>query len=349
MPFGEIIIDWYHAHKRDLPWRRTTDPYKIWLSEILLQQTRVDQGLSYYLKFVKHYPTVKNLAQASEHEILKMWQGLGYYSRARNLHHAAKEIVSRFKGIFPTEYNDILSLKGVGTYTAAAIASFSYNKKYAVVDGNVYRVLSRFLGIELAVNAASSRKVFYEAAMQLMGDLPPAEFNQAMMEFGAIQCKPQSPDCSKCPLQNSCFAFSRGKVNSLPVKEKKLIVRKRYFNYLFIRNGNNIYMRKRTGNDIWKNMYDFPLIETPKRISEENLLQHGDLKKYLGKKKYSFSAASPIIKHQLTHQTIFARFFVIDTSTEIRMNDIQSLNRKAIQKLAVPRLIEKYLETSGHL
>jgi len=349
MPFGEIIIDWYHAHKRDLPWRKTKDPYKIWLSEILLQQTRVDQGLSYYLKLVKNYPTVKKLAQAGEHEILKMWQGLGYYSRARNLHHAAKEIEGRFKGKFPTEYDDILSLKGVGEYTAAAIASFSFNKKFAVIDGNVFRVLSRYLGIQLAVNAASSRKVFYDAAMELMGDLSPADFNQAMMEFGAIQCKPQNPHCGKCPLQNSCYAFSKGNVDFLPVKEKKLKVRKRYFNYLFIKNGQNIYMRKRTGNDIWKNMYDFPMIETSKKISIGNLLEHGELKKYFGRKKYNFSAASPFVKHQLTHQTIFARFFVIDTSSEIKIAEIKSLNKKDIQKLAVPRLIEKYLETSGHL
>jgi A/G-specific adenine glycosylase len=182
-----------------------------------------------------------------------------------------------------------------------------------------------------------------------MGGLPPADFNQAIMEFGAIQCKPQSPDCNTCPLQNSCFAFSKMKVNRLPVKEKKLTVRKRYFNYLFIRNGKGIYMHKRTGNDIWKNMYDFPLIETTKRISPRNLLQHGDLKKYFGKEKYSLADASSIIKHQLSHQTIFARFFIIDTSAEIKMNNIQSLNKKAIQKLAVPRLIEKYLATSGHL
>lgn len=349
MRFGEIITEWYYTHKRDLPWRKTTDPYKIWLSEVLLQQTRVDQGLGYYKKFVKQYPTVKKLARANEHDILKLWQGLGYYSRARNLHHAAKEIVSRFNGKFPSTYEDILSLKGVGEYTAAAIASFSFNKKYAVVDGNVYRVIARYLGIPLAINAAASRKVFYEAAMQLMENLSPGDFNQAIMEFGALQCKPQNPDCLKCPLQNSCFAYSNKKTNLLPVKEKKNTVRNRFFNYLIIRNGRQVYMRRRTGNDIWKNMYDFPLIETNRKISHANLLQHDELKKYFGRTKYSFSSASPFMKHQLSHQTIFARFFVIDTAMEIKTTGIRRMNKISIKKIAVPRLIEKYLATEGYL
>ena len=349
MPFGETIIEWYQSHKRDLPWRRTTDPYKIWLSEIILQQTRVDQGLSYYQKFVKQYPTVHKLASAREHDVLKLWQGLGYYSRARNLHHAAKDVVNRFNGKFPSVYDDILSLKGVGEYTAAAIASFSFNQIYAVVDGNVFRVLSRYLGISEAVNGSSARRIFYDAAMQLMGNLPSHDFNQAIMEFGALQCKPLSPDCNQCPLQNSCFAFANNKVNMLPVKEKKAGVRSRYFNYLFIRKGGHVYMRRRTGNDIWKNMYDFPLIETTKKISPKKILQHEEWKKYFNGKTCHISSTSNIIKHQLTHQTIFARFFVIDTTMELKQAGIRRLNKKNIQRLAVPRLIENFLKSSEHL
>jgi A/G-specific adenine glycosylase len=349
MPFGEIIIAWYNTHKRDLPWRKTSDPYKIWLSEIILQQTRVDQGLGYYHKFVKQYPTVQKLSSAHEDDVLKLWQGLGYYSRARNLHHAAKDVVKRFNGKFPSTYNDILSLKGVGEYTAAAIASFSFNQKYAVVDGNVFRVLARYLGISIPVNSSSARKIFYDAAMELMTDMPPHDFNQAIMEFGALQCKSVSPDCSQCPLQNSCFAYSQKKVDALPVKEKKITVRKRYFNYLFIRKGNHIYMRKRTGKDIWKNMYDFPLIETSKKISREKIIQHTDWKKIFSGKKYSLSLTSDIIKHQLTHQTIFARFFVISTTADIKHEGIRRMNKVDIHKLAVPRLIENFLKSGDHL
>ena len=349
MLFGDIILEWYNTHKRDLPWRKTSDPYKIWLSEIILQQTRVDQGLEYYHRFVKQYPDVKKLASASEQDILKLWQGLGYYSRARNLHHAAKDVMERFNGKFPSTYNEILSLKGVGEYTAAAIASFSFNQKYAVVDGNVFRVLSRYLGISIPVNSSSARKIFYDAAMELMDDSSPHDFNQAIMEFGALQCKPVSTNCNQCPLQNSCYAFSNKKVTQLPVKEKKAAVRKRYFNYLFIRKGRHIYMRLRTGNDIWKNMYDFPLIETSKKISPEKILKHDDWKKYFGEKNYSLSATSNIIKHQLSHQTIFARFFIIDTKTEIKEAGIYRMDKAGIQKLAVPRLIEKFLDSSGHL
>jgi A/G-specific adenine glycosylase len=349
MLFGEIIIDWYHSHKRDLPWRRTTEPYKIWLSEIILQQTRVDQGLSYYNRFVKEYPTIQKLARAREHDVLKLWQGLGYYSRARNLHHAAKDIVKRFNGKFPCTYDDLLSLKGVGDYTAAAIASFSFNGKYAVVDGNVYRVLARYLGISMPVNLSSARKVFTDAALELMDALPSNDFNQAIMEFGALQCKPQNPDCNKCPLQNSCFAFSHKKVNVLPRKEKKVVVRTRYFNYLVIRKGPHTFMRRRTGNDVWKNLYDFPLIETSKKISGKKLAEHGDWKKYFGGIKYNVDSSSDFIKHQLTHQTIFTRFIVIDTVSDIRIDGARRINKSGIQKLAVPRIIEKFLETYDHL
>jgi len=345
MSFGEIIIGWYHQNKRDLPWRLTSDPYKIWLSEIILQQTRVDQGLAYYNRFVTKYPNVKKLAAAHEDEVLKLWQGLGYYSRARNLHSAAKDIVKRFKGKFPSGYDEILSLKGIGSYTAAAIASFAFKKKYAVVDGNVFRVLSRYLGIKTPVNSPAAKKEFYSAAMELMENYSPHDFNQAIMEFGALQCKPQNPSCLKCPLSGSCFAYAEKSVQTLPVKGKKIKVRKRYFNYLCIHTGKNIYVRKRTGNDIWKNMYDFPLIETAKKISTGKLMQLEDWKKHFSKKNFHLMSESKTIKHQLTHQTIFARFLEIRTSSAIKAKGIAAISRESITTLAIPRLIENYLKS----
>ncbi|CAN5605910.1 A/G-specific adenine glycosylase [soil metagenome] len=344
MSFGEIIIGWYQKNKRDLPWRHTSDPYKIWLSEIILQQTRVDQGLDYYKRFISRYPTVKKLAAAHEDDVLKLWQGLGYYSRARNLHFASKDIVKRFKGKFPVEYEDILSLKGIGSYTAAAIASFAFKKKYAVVDGNVFRVLSRYLGIKTPVNSPSAKKEFYEASMQLMDDHASYDFNQAIMEFGALQCKPQNPLCASCPLAGPCYAFAKKNVHLLPVKGRKIKVRTRYFHYLYIHKGKNIYVRKRTGNDIWKNMYDFPLIETQKKITTDKLMQLAEWKNHFFKKNFLLLSESKTIKHQLTHQTIFARFFEIRTSSAIKTKGIQSIHHDNLSQLAIPRLIENYLK-----
>lgn len=346
MQFGEVIIGWYHKNKRDLPWRRTSDPYKIWLSEIILQQTRVDQGLAYYERFVSKYPKIKNLAAAKEDDILKLWQGLGYYSRARNLHHAAKDVMSRFKGKFPVEYDDIRSLKGIGDYTASAIASFAYHQKYAVVDGNVFRVLSRYLGISTPVNSVYAKKEFTDAALLLIGDHSPHDFNQAIMEFGALQCKPASPSCGSCPLNGSCFAFSKNTVGSLPVKGKKMVVRKRYFNYLCIHHGDRVELRKRTGKDIWKNLYDFPMIETGKRISTESLLQLEDWKKHFSKNKVHLFSESKTIKHQLSHQTIFAKFFGIRVSSAVSIDGSKPVKKKSLNKFAVPRLIENYLNSA---
>jgi len=227
--FPKTILSWYKKNKRDLPWRNTRDPYFIWLSEVILQQTRVEQGLSYYLRFVMAFPTVKKLASAKEEQVLKLWQGLGYYSRARNLHHAAKEIVKKHRGKFPDTYADIRALKGVGEYTAAAISSFAYNLPYATVDGNVFRLLSRYLGIKTPINTPKAKKEFTEAAQELMGNSSPHDFNQAMMEFGSRQCRPVNPDCENCPLNSSCVAFDKNLVKMLPVKNKSLKARPRYF------------------------------------------------------------------------------------------------------------------------
>jgi len=267
------IIPWYLANKRDLPWRNTQDPYKIWISEIILQQTRVEQGISYYHKLTTAFPTIKHLAQADEEIVLKNWQGLGYYSRARNLHFAAKQIVNDFNNKFPNNYNDIISLKGVGEYTAAAIASFAFQLPYAVLDGNVFRLLSRLMGIDTPINSTKAKKEFSELAQSLMNTKHPDLYNQAIMEFGSQVCKPKKPKCNECPLQSSCFAFSKNKIQLLPVKPKKNKQKVMYFNYFYFRYQDKTFIQKRSENDIWKNLYQFPLIENTKDFSTEEVLQ----------------------------------------------------------------------------
>jgi A/G-specific adenine glycosylase len=263
MDFTNSLQQWYLQNKRDLPWRKTVDPYKIWLSEIMLQQTRVAQGTPYFLSFIRAFPSVFDLAKANEDQVLKLWQGLGYYSRARNLHKTAQYVAHELSGIFPDNYNDLLKLKGVGEYTAAAIASFSYNEAVPVVDGNVFRVLSRYFNIETDIAAASAKKEFAALAFELMPKDNPALFNQAIMEFGALQCVPTSPNCGICIFNSSCAALQKKKVDLLPVKSKKLKVRNRFFNYLVVSDDNeNTLIQKRTAKGIWHNLYEFPLIET---------------------------------------------------------------------------------------
>jgi len=263
MDFTNSLTQWYLQNKRDLPWRKTVDPYKIWLSEIMLQQTRVAQGTPYFMSFVSAFPTVFDLAAANEEQVLKLWQGLGYYSRARNLHKTAQYVANELSGIFPDNYNDLLKLKGVGEYTAAAIASFSYNEAVPVVDGNVFRVLSRYYNIDTDIAAASAKKEFVALAFELMPKDSPALFNQAIMEFGALQCVPKSPNCGICVFNTSCAALQKKKVDQLPVKSKKLKVRNRFFNYLVVSDDNeNTIIQKRTAKGIWHNLYEFPLIET---------------------------------------------------------------------------------------
>lgn len=263
MNFHNLLIKWYLQNKRDLPWRNTTNPYHIWLSEIMLQQTRVAQGMPYFLSFTTAFPTVFDLANANEEQVLKLWQGLGYYSRARNLHKTAQYIATELNGIFPDNYKDLLQLKGVGEYTAAAIASFSYNEAVPVVDGNVFRVLSRYFDIETDIAQAYAKKEFAALAFELMPKDNPAIFNQAIMEFGALQCVPKSPNCQICVFSESCAALQKKKVDQLPVKSKKLKVRNRYFNYLMLSDAEEkTLIQKRTAKGIWHNLYEFPLIET---------------------------------------------------------------------------------------
>ena len=342
--FSDKIIEWYKNNKRDLPWRNTKDPYLIWLSEIILQQTRVDQGLPYYRRYVEYFPTVQHLAKAKEQKVLKLWQGLGYYSRARNLHAASKYILENFKGKFPEKHEDILKLKGVGEYTAAAIASFAYDQCYAVVDGNVYRVLSRVFGIKTPVDSTQGKKEFKDIAQELIDKKNPGIYNQAIMEFGAMWCKPQSPNCSNCCLNTMCVAYEKKIVDVLPVKEKKIKQRDRYFNYLVIHHNKKTHLKKRTGNDIWKNLYDFPLVESNKLLSEEVLFKSKEWISFFGKNKYTFKTVSKTYKHILSHQKIYARFFEIEIKTILKQKGLICVSASTIKKYAVPRLIDIYIE-----
>lgn len=306
--FAEALLTWYPRHRRDLPWRHTRDPYLIWLSEVILQQTRVRQGLPYYLTFSTTYPTVQALAAAPPDEVLRHWQGLGYYSRARNMHHTAQQVVAEFGGRFPDSYAGLLQLKGVGQYTAAAVASFAYDEKVAVLDGNVYRVLARVFGLHHDIAAPASRKQFQQLADQLIPAAQPAGFNQAIMEFGALQCTPAKPDCMFCPMQSRCFAFQHGLVAELPVKSKAKAARTRYFHYLVLRHADTVYLRKRGPKDIWEGLYDFALHETDTaELSGAGLLAAVE---QLGGRVATDRAAEPAVaaRHVLSHQKVEARF-----------------------------------------
>jgi A/G-specific adenine glycosylase len=348
MSFSSTITSWYLRHKRDLPWRNTSNPYFIWLSEVILQQTRVNQGLSYYYRFTESYPTVHHLANAPEDEVMKLWQGLGYYSRARNMHASAKEIVSR-GGQFPGSYAELIRLKGIGAYTASAIASFAYNEPVAVLDGNVYRVLSRFLGIGEPIDSTSGKKLFARTAEELLDRTQPALHNQAIMEFGALQCKPVSPDCSVCPLRGACVAAGSGTVDQLPVKARKAPVRPRYFNYLVIQDDGSVLLNKRSGKDIWANLYDFPLIESPGFLSREELVSSSEFQKLFNTGEYEVRRVSGDYVHQLSHQRLHARFWEISPKPGYAplQSGFLKVEEERISQYAVPRLIEKYLDESG--
>ena len=316
MNFSKTLIKWYLQNKRDLPWRNTTDPYHIWLSEIMLQQTRVAQGLPYFLSFTSSFPTVFDLANAHEEQVLKLWQGLGYYSRARNLHGTAKHIASELNGIFPDNYNDLLKLKGVGEYTAAAIASFSHNEVVPVVDGNVFRVLSRYFDVETDIASNVAKKEFTALAKELIPNDNPAIFNQAIMEFGALQCVPKNPDCEICVLNSGCLALKYNKVSELPVKLKKTKVRNRYFNYIVFSDENqDLIIRKRIEKGIWHNLYEFPLIETESEVDFETISKL-ILEKYADKNR--ILSIKPLNKskilHKLSHQHLFIDFYKVEVT-----------------------------------
>jgi len=345
--FNSILISWYNKNNRDLPWRHTKNPYIIWISEIILQQTRVNQGLEYFNRFVKRFPDVASLAEAPEDEVMKYWQGLGYYSRARNLHAAAKQIMEKCNGIFPRKYEQVLQLKGIGEYTAAAICSFAYDLPYAVLDGNVYRVLARLFAIEMPINLPKAKKEFQELAQQLLNVREPALHNQAIMEFGALQCVPVSPDCAGCVLREKCLALAGNKVNELPVKIKASAPQNRYFNYIMIVNGGYTYLRRREGNDIWKNLYEFPLIETNHKVDISELPeQEAFLQLTDNMGDVAITLKLDNIKHVLSHRIINTSFYVmqVDNENDLLRHRYVKIQLNAIHDYPVSRLMEIFVE-----
>lgn len=350
MPFSQEIINWYHRHKRDLPWRATKDPYVIWLSEVILQQTRVDQGLPYFERFRERFPTVKDFAEASEDEILRLWQGLGYYSRARNMHHAAKTVMKEHGGQFPTQYNSLIRLKGIGEYTAAAIASFAGGEPHAVVDGNVFRVLARYFGNDSAINSGKGKREFQELANEMLDRDYPGTYNQAIMEFGSLQCKPVRPDCAQCVLRPGCYAANRGEVERLPVKIKSRPSRNRYFHYLLVHDGDQILMNKRGPGDIWENLYELPLIETSHAITTIGTPKVGEelRRQIIGHfgEKAEVKAISEPVRHVLSHQNIHAHFYLVERVEHlfVKKTGWNFFNTKDLNKLAKPKLIFAFLD-----
>lgn len=343
---SRLLLDWYKENKRELPWRESADPYVIWISEIILQQTRVAQGMDYFLRFTERFPDIASLAAAHEDEVLKYWQGLGYYSRARNLHAAAKDLMARFGGVFPSHYKEILSLKGIGEYTAAAITSFVWNQPYPVVDGNVYRVLSRLYAVDTPIDTPKGKKQFTELAGYVMNPEQAGPHNQAIMELGALQCVPQHPDCGVCPLKDRCMAYNARSVQQYPVKQHKTKTRNRYFHYFHILHKGKTYLSRRGAGDIWEGLYEWPLIETASSMDFAGL-QETDAFHRL------FDEAGPLnvsielsgIKHVLSHQILYATFYKVEVGTVGEgLKNYLPVAYGDVEKYAVPRLIHIYLE-----
>lgn len=347
------LSEWFAHSHRPLPWKGVRNPYVIWLSEVILQQTRVEQGLPYFERFRDRFPLVKDLADASEDEIMKLWEGLGYYSRARNLHAAAKYIAYELDGRFPDTYEGVRKLKGVGPYTAAAIASFAYDLPTAVVDGNVYRVLARFWGLKQPIDSTAGKKAFAQLAQALIEASPmsPSQHNQAMMDFGAVHCKPKAPLCKSCPLQSKCVAYQNGQVGQLPVKQKKLVKKHRYFHYLLLNLGDQIYIRKRRGKDIWRNLYEFPLLETAQMDLTADAMRESDLwQQLIGQQPARILRCSPPKKQTLTHQYIHAVFWEVVLPTEgpaRNLDGFQRVERENLSNFAFPKIIDWYLKDNS--
>lgn len=338
------LFAWYDVHKRDLPWRSTRNPYYIWISEVILQQTRVAQGYDYFVRFIELFPTVEALADAPEDAVMRAWQGLGYYSRARNLHAAAKQIVEL--GSFPNTYEAIRQLKGVGDYTAAAIASFAFDEPKAAVDGNVCRVWSRVFGVDLPIDSLKGKRVITEIAQELLPGSQAAKYNQAVMEFGALQCTLHSPSCTDCPLADKCVALAEGRVDMLPLKSHKTKVTPRYLTYLYIHDTDSLLLHKRTGNDIWQNLYELPLIETEMAIDADGLFLHPD---FLAWKKtipyYTYKGTTGGIKHVLSHRVLHATFHELEVLGELSCPDgYVVVPFSELGHYALPRLLERYMQ-----
>jgi len=347
MDFSDGIIQWYGMNKRDLPWRNTNDPYRIWISEIILQQTRVEQGLAYYQRFVERFPDIETLSNATEDEVMKIWQGLGYYSRARNMYRSAKSIYHENKAKFPASHAELRKMHGVGDYTASAIASIAYGESFPVVDGNVLRVIARYNGIKEPVNTSAGKRKVKDILTGLIDPGQPGTFNQAVMELGALVCKPKQPLCPECPIRNKCYAFNNHLITALPVLKKAKPSKTRFFHYLVILNseGNQYYtwLRKRKGEDIWKNLYDFPLIESDRELSIEDISTGNQWKEIIGSHEYAILNYSETIRHVLTHRDLRVRFILLamkDYSHPyyLKVREID------LHKYPVPRLIENFLK-----
>lgn len=337
--FSEKLRAWYEANKRDLRWRHTRDPYLIWLSETILQQTRVQQGAAYYDRFVEAYPTIRDLAAAPEDDVLKLWQGLGYYSRARNLHAAARWVVEHHGGAFPRTYDEVRRLKGVGDYTAAAVCSFAYGLPTAVVDGNVYRLYSRLLDIDLAIDTPAGRRAFRTLAEEWLDKEHPADYNQALMEFGALHCTPRSPRCAECPFEQWCLAHAAGTVAERPRKQGRTKIRDRYLNYLHLTAAGQTLLHRRTAGDIWQGLYEFPLIETAEAVPFEVL----PLAK-LGIDRFHLVRSIEMPPHQLSHQRLHARFHRLEVEALPPIPETIAIPEEELDRYAIPRLVDRYLD-----
>ena len=328
-----------------MPWKGEKDPYKIWLSEIILQQTRVEQGLNYYQNFIKIFPDIHQLANANDNKVFKLWEGLGYYTRCRNLLAAARYISKERNGKFPETYDEIIKLKGVGTYTAAAISSFAYNLPHAVVDGNVFRVIARVFGIDKATDTADGKKFFSNLANELLDKKQPGAYNQAIMDFGAVVCKPSAPLCKDCIFNQHCYAFQNNMVNELPVKAKKINVKNRWFNYLIITHKNEVLIHERTAKDIWRHLFEFTLIETAKQKNLKAVLKVALQKDILNQKTYNVISCSPVLKQQLTHQLITGQFIQIElTEKQIPGSNWIWVKKESLKKYPFPKFINQYLK-----
>ncbi len=346
--YRKALTVWYNHSKRELPWRESLDPYKIWVSEVILQQTRVQQGKDYYHNFLQLFPDVKSLAEAEEEKVLKVWQGLGYYSRARNMHHAAKTIMSEHGGIFPDDYNSIKKLKGIGDYSAAAISSIAFNLPYAVVDGNVFRVLSRLFGIKTPIDSTAGKKEFYALARMMLDTVHPGEFNQALMEFGALHCLPDQPLCNTCPLAMKCCAYAGQSVSQFPVKSKQVKQKERYLNFLYLHQGAKIFLEKRGDKDIWRNMYQFPLIETALPSTAGEIINSEGWKALLGNLNFTIESVFPEKVHLLTHQRLNIRFFAVRLEEGNLPDHFIMIEQADITRYPVPKPVENFLLQMGH-
>ncbi len=343
--FTSQLLLWNAQHnQRQMPWKGEKDPYKIWLSEIILQQTRVEQGLEYYNRFIAAFPIIDKLAAASETEVFKLWEGLGYYTRCKNLIATAQYVSLHLDGKFPNQYAAILQLKGIGPYTAAAISSFAFNLPHAVVDGNVFRVLARYFGIDTPIDSTAGRHLFTDIAQELLDKKNPANYNQAIMDFGAVICKPKLPLCSDCLLKKKCIAFQEGTIDQLPVKEKKIIKRSRWFYYLVLEHGDHLYARKRGPKDIWENLYEFSLIENEAAMPLDAILALPEVKALLAKNSAQTQHISPLYKQLLTHQTIYGQFIRLRLKKPLHSKSFAAFSLPEIAELPFPKFIDRYLK-----